>query len=138
MRKFFEEFKEFALKGNMLDLSIGVIIGGAFQAVVSSLTSDIISPIIGIFAKTNFDNLAITFWDVNIKYGAFITALINFLIMALVIFLMLKGINKLTGLRKKQEELVEEATTKTCPYCCSEIPVEASRCPHCTSILEAK
>ena len=138
MRKFLEEFKEFAFKGNVMDLAVGVIIGGAFQAVVSSLTKDVISPIIGIFAKTNFDELAIKFWGVSINYGAFITALINFLIMAMIIFLMIKGINKLMNLRKQEAVIEEAASTKVCPYCCSEIPVEASRCPHCTSILEVK
>ncbi len=95
MKKFLKEFKEFALKGNVMDLAIGVIIGAAFQAIVTSLTSDIISPLIGLVADTDFSDMAVKINNVDIRYGAFITAVINFLIMALVIFLFLKVINKL-------------------------------------------
>ncbi len=135
MKKFLKEFKEFALKGNVMDLAIGVIIGAAFQAIVTSLTSDIISPVIGLVADTDFSDMAVKVNNVDIRYGAFITAVINFLIMALVIFLFLKLINKLTHLSKK-EEIKEEPATKKCPYCFSEINIQATRCPHCTSELE--
>lgn len=138
MKKFFAEFKEFILRGNVLDLSVAVIIGGAFQAIVKSLTDNIISPIIGIFTKMNFDQLVLKIpkTDVVIQYGAFITSVINFLIMAFVIFLLVKVINKVMSIGKKKEEVVEAVTTKKCDYCKSEIDIEATRCPHCTSKLE--
>ncbi len=135
MKKFLKEFKEFALKGNVMDLAIGVIIGAAFQAIVTSLTSDIISPIIGLFADTDFNDMTAKIRNVDIRYGAFITAVINFVIMALVIFLFLKVINKLSNLSKK-DEIAAEPTTKKCPYCCTEIDIKATRCPHCTSELD--
>ena len=137
MSKFLSEFKEFALRGNVLDLAVGVIIGGAFQGVVNSLVQDIISPIIGLFANQDFSNLVITLGGVQVKYGSFITALINFIIMAFVIFLIVKGMNKLASLGKHEEvAATEEPTTKVCPYCCSEIPISATRCPNCTSELK--
>ncbi len=147
MKKFFGEFKEFIMKGNVLDLAVAVIIGAAFQNIVTSLTDNIISPILGLFTKINFDQLSLKIEfpslvegvlgsAVEIKYGAFITAVINFLIMALIIFLLVKGINKIMSIGKKKEEEEEEATTKECPFCKSEIAIEATRCPHCTSILE--
>ena len=136
MSKFLSEFKEFALRGNVLDLAVGVIIGGAFQGVVNTLVQDIISPIIGLFANQDFSNLVITIGGVQVKYGSFITALINFIIMAFVIFLIVKGMNKLASLGKHEEvAATEEPTTKVCPYCCSEIPISATRCPNCTSEL---
>ena len=136
MSKFLNEFKEFALRGNVLDLAVGVIIGGAFQGVVNSLVQDIISPIIGLFANKDFSNLVMTAGGVELKYGSFITALINFIIMAFVIFLIVKSMNKLATLGKKTEVAVtEEPSTKVCPYCCSEISINATRCPNCTSEL---
>lgn len=136
MKKFLNEFKEFIMRGNVLDLSVAVIIGAAFQAIVTSLTDNIISPIIGIFTKMNFDQLVLTIpkTDVEIKYGAFITAVINFLIMALVIFILVKIINRVMSIGRKKEE--KKPTTKKCDYCKSEINIEATRCPHCTSKLE--
>ena len=137
MKKFLREFREFALKGNVMDLAVGVIIGGAFQNIVKSLTGDIISPIIGLFANTDFSNFVLKIRGVEIKYGAFITAVINFVIMAFIIFLLIKGINKLSAISHKKEEVEEavEPTTKKCPYCMSEIAIEATKCPHCTSDL---
>ena len=137
MKKFFDEFKKFALRGNVMDLAVGVIIGGAFQAIVNSLTKDIISPLIGLIANTDFSYLVWMVGDVEIRYGAFITAIINFVIMAFVIFLFLKGINRLMSIGAKKEEPAAPAapTTKKCPHCCSEIPIAATRCPHCTSEL---
>ena len=135
MKKFLEEFKKFALKGNVMDLAVGVIIGGAFQAIVTSLVGDIISPVIGIFASTDFSNLVLTVNGAEIKYGAFITAIINFIIMALIIFCMVKGLNKLVSIGKK-EEAPAEPTEKTCPFCQSKISIKATRCPYCTSALE--
>lgn len=143
MKKFFGEFKEFIMRGNVLDLAVAVIIGAAFQGIVTSLTDNIISPVIGLFTRMNFDQLVfkIDFGEVLgegtsvvIKYGAFITNVINFLIMAFVIFLLVKAINKLMSIGKKKEE--EEPTTKECPYCTSPIAIKATRCPHCTTILE--
>ena len=135
MKKFLEEFKEFALRGNVMDLAVGVIIGAAFQNIVSALTDNIISPILGLFANTNFDALGVEVLGVNIKYGAFITAVINFIIMAFILFAMIKAMNKLASFGKK-EEAPAEPTTKTCPFCLSEIPIAATRCAHCTSMLE--
>lgn len=134
MKKFLEEFKSFALRGNVLDLSVAVIIGGAFQAIVASLTNDIISPLIGIAGSMDFSSYVLSINGSEIRYGAFITAIVNFIIMAFIIFLMIKAINKLSSFNKKPEAPVEP-TTKTCPYCLSEIPKGAVKCCHCTSDL---
>ena len=115
------------MRGNVLDLAVGVIIGAAFQAIVTSLTSDIISPILGIFGGVNFDQFQITINGATIMYGKFITAVINFLIMAFVIFLIVKLVNKVMSRGKKTEP-----TTKKCPFCFSEIDIKATKCPHCT------
>ena len=117
-----------------MDLAVGVIIGGAFQAIVTSLVGDIITPIIGIFASTDFSNLIATINGSEVKYGAFITAIINFIIMAFIIFCIVKGLNKLAERKKKEE--ANEPTEKTCPFCQSTISIKATRCPHCTSALE--
>lgn len=138
MKKFLGEFKEFALRGNVLDLAVGVIIGSAFQGIVKSLVDNVISPVIGLFAKKDFSSLVIQVFGVDIKYGAFITSVINFLIMAFLIFLLVKVMNKLSNLGKKEKEEGKEVTTKECSFCCSEISVKATRCPNCTSILEEK
>lgn len=137
MKSFMKEFRDFINRGNVLDMAVGIIIGGAFTTIVSSLTSDIISPILGLFGGLNFDKYAFTFGEVTISYGKFITAIINFLIMAFVVFCIVKAMNKATSKLKKEEEIEEAATTKVCPYCKSEISIEATRCPHCTSQLEA-
>lgn len=136
MKKFFHEFKEFAMRGSVIDLAVGVIIGGAFQKIVNSLVTNVISPIIGLFAKSNFDNLSLDVMGVSIKYGAFITEFINFIIMAFVIFLMIKLLNGIRNIHKK-DDFEEALTTQKCPFCMSEIDIKATRCPHCTSILEA-
>ena len=130
-----KEFKEFALKGNMMDLAVGVIIGGAFQGLVTSLVDNIIMPVVSIFTGgVNFDSWAVVIGKgknaAKINYGTFISEIINFVIMAFVIFMMVKAMNKL---RKPVEE---EVTTKTCPFCKSEIPLDATKCPHCTSDVE--
>ncbi|MBR3173802.1 MAG: large conductance mechanosensitive channel protein MscL [Eubacterium sp.] len=123
-----KEFKEFALKGNMMDLAVGVIIGGAFKDVVTSLVDNVIMPFVAMFTgKLNFDKWVIP--GTAIKYGTFISAVINFIIMAFIIFLMIKAMNKL---RRKDEEV----TTKVCPHCKSEIDIEATKCPHCTSDVQ--
>ncbi len=133
MKKFFREFKEFAMRGSVIDLAVGVIVGGAFQKIVNSLVTDIISPILGLFAKENFNGLSLNIMGVSIQYGSFITEVINFIIMAFVIFVMVKTLNKLASLHKKDDE---EETEKKCPYCMSEIDINATRCPYCTSILD--
>lgn len=132
--KIVKEFKEFIMRGNVMDMAVGVIIGGAFTAIVTSLTEDIISPILGIFGGANFDSLKAEFLGITLNYGKFITAIINFLIIALIIFLMVKGINKVMSIGKKEVE--EDPTTKVCPFCMSEIDIKATRCPHCTSELK--
>ena len=137
MKKFFGEFKTFIMRGNVLDLAVGVIIGAAFQAIVTSLTSDIISPILGLFGGMNFDRYALTIGNVSIGYGKFLTAVINFIIMAFVIFLIVKLVNKIMAIGKKPEEQAEP-TTKICPFCQSEISIKATKCPHCTSDIPAE
>ena len=123
---FFGEFKTFISKGNVMDMAVGIIIGGAFTTIVKSLVSDIISPLLGLVG------------GMTLAYGKFLTAVINFLMMAFVLFLIVKAFNRSGSLIKKEEEVEEEATTKVCPYCKSEIDIEASRCPMCTSQLEEK
>ncbi|MCI5874574.1 MAG: large conductance mechanosensitive channel protein MscL [Clostridiales bacterium] len=137
---FIEEFKKFITRGNVMDMAVGVIVGGAFTAIVNSLNQDILTPILGIFGGTDFSNLKLTLGSGEnppvLCYGNFITAVINFLITALVIFLLIKGINAVSARFIKKEEVPETSTTKTCPYCRSVIAIEAVRCPHCTSMLE--
>ncbi len=134
MKKFLNEFKEFAMRGNVLDMAVGIIVGAAFTAIVTSLVDDILSPIIGLLVRVNFSDLVINIAGVDLKYGSFIMAVINFLIVAFVLFVLIKFMNKAASLGRKPKE--EEApTTKECPYCKSEIPVEATRCPNCTSYL---
>ncbi len=147
---FIAEFKKFIMRGNVIDLAVGVIIGGAFQSIVKSLVDDIFMPIISLATKgIDFSNWFIAL-DGNkygtlaqaqeagaavISYGNFISAVINFIIMAFIIFLFVKAINTLAEKTKKAEEPAAP-TTKKCPYCMSEIDIEATRCPHCTSSLE--
>lgn len=135
MKKFLKEFKAFALKGNVMDMAVGVLIGGAFSGIVTSLTENFINPIIGCIGGAEVQGKIHLLGDNYINYGAFITAVINFVIMAFVIFLLMKGINALMAIGKKKEEPAH-AKTKKCPYCKSEIDIEATRCPHCTSVLE--
>lgn len=135
LKKFFKEFKEFVSRGNVMDMAIGIIIGGAFTTIVSSLVEDIINPLLGLFGGMNFDRYSVTLLgEATLNYGKFITAIINFLIMALVIFIIVKIMNGATSkFSSKKEEEEAPATTKICPYCCSEIPINATKCPHCTS-----
>lgn len=153
-----KEFKEFATKGNIMDMAIGVIIGGAFQKIVTSLVNDIIMPAIAIFTgKVDFSELVLTIGSSSIKYGSFITTIVDFLIIAFSIFIAIRTFNKLNDKTKEnlekiaknskhskknkkkeasEEEKVEEPTTKVCPFCFSEINYKATKCPHCTSDLE--
>ncbi len=136
MSKFIDEFKEFALKGNVMDMAVGVIIGAAFGNIVTSFTENLINPLIGCIGNPEVNGFVVKLikgQELNI--GAFLTSIINFLIMAFAIFLMVKAVNKLTSLRKKEEEPAPE-TEKECPYCLSKIAIKATRCPHCTSELK--
>lgn len=136
MNNFIKEFKEFISRGNVIDMAIGIIIGGAFKSIVDSLVADIISPIIGLVGGANFDSLSVSlFGRTELFYGKFLTAVISFLIMAFVIFCIVKLMNAASSKFTKKEEAPKAPTTKVCPYCCSEIPIEATKCPHCTSDL---
>lgn len=135
MKKFLEEFKKFALRGNVLDMAIGVIVGGAFTGIVTSLTSNFINPLLNLImtggAGEISDGVA---WTLGAAVASFLTTVVNFIITAFVLFVLLKGINRLMTLGKKKEAPAAP-TTKKCPYCLSEIPIEATRCAHCTSEL---
>ena len=166
-----KEFKEFAMKGNIMDMAIGVVIGGAFQKKVNSLVQDVIMPGVSILTgKVDFSDMVWQVGNASIKYGNFITTIVDFLIIAFSIFLVVRYFNKLNKLKElgdlatkletkldkkgrlrkhrkkkeeeKKEEPVEEVPakpeTKICPYCYTEIKFEATRCPHCTSVLEEK
>lgn len=136
MKKFIKEFKEFAIKGNVMSLAVGLIIGSAFTALVNSLLDNIISPIIGCFNTGGIKGLHIKIWKADIYYGEFLTDVVNFLIMAFVVFLMVKAVNGISEIGKKKNVEEETPKTKICPYCKSEIDVEATKCPHCTSDIE--
>ena len=151
-----KEFKEFATRGNIIDLAVGVVIGGAFQKIITSLVEDIIMPCVSILTgKVDFSDMILEVGDASIRYGNFITAIVNFLIIAFSIFLAVKYINKLNKKMEdikfgkidsivskinkkdnKNEEPVPEPTVKICPYCYSEINYKASKCPNCTSELK--
>lgn len=135
MKKFMNNFKTFIMRGNVMNLAVGVIIGAAFQGVVTSLSTNILSPIIGLFAGQNFDTLTVTFLGVTLNYGAFLTAVINFLIMAFVVFILITIMERLMNLGKKTPPPAVP-TRKTCPFCRSDIHIEATRCSACTSLLE--
>jgi len=142
MKNFLNEFKKFAMRGNVIDMAVGIIIGAAFGKIVNSLVEDVLMPPIGLLlGKVDFSDLKLTLTnDVSIRYGAFINALISFLIVAFAVFLLIKAINTLQE-RMAAKEAAEEAaepTTKTCPYCFSEISIHATRCPNCTSELKAE
>ena len=141
MKKFFGEFKEFVMRGNVMDLAVAVIIGAAFGAIVTALCEKIITPLIQLIMGTIFgkgiDEMTTVLNVGPIEFGAFASAVINFLIMALIIFILVKAVNKAMTIGKKKEEEPEaEPTTKVCPYCKREIDIEATRCPHCTSQLD--
>ncbi len=134
---FFKAFKNFLLEGDAISMAVGVIIGAAMKDLVTSLVDNMFSPIIGlVLGKVDFSSLSVTIGSASIKYGAFITALINFILMAFVVFLIVYLIDKAKESFKKlskKEEVEEAPTTKVCPYCKSEVDVEATKCPHCTS-----
>lgn len=130
MKKFMEEFKAFALRGNVMDMAVGVIIGGAFSGIVTSLTDNFIKPILNVLTG----GATYTLQDVSGFTSSFISSVVNFLIMAFILFCLLKAVNKVTSLGAKKEETAAP-TTKKCPFCMSEIDIKATRCPHCTSEL---
>lgn len=128
-----KEFKAFVMRGNVMDLAVGVIIGGAFGKIVSSLVNDILMPLIGlIIGGIDFSGLAFTLGGAKITYGIFINNLIDFIIIALVIFMMVKGVNKLN----RKPAPAASPTSKECPHCFSTISIKATRCPNCTSELK--
>lgn len=138
---FMAEFKKFIMRGNVMDMAVGVIVGGAFTSIANSLNQDILAPVLGIFGGTDFSNLYVVLGQGEnapvLYYGNFITAVINFLITAFVIFLLIKGINSISGkLSHEEKDKPAAPTTKKCPFCKSEIAIDATRCPHCTSQLE--
>lgn len=135
MKGFMQEFKEFIAKGNVMDMAVGVIIGGAFGKIVSSLVENILMPLIGILlGGVNFSDLSATVGSAEVKYGVFLQSVFDFLIIAFIIFVMIKQISKVTDKFKKKEAEVEP-TEKVCPFCKSTIAIDATRCPHCTSEL---
>lgn len=140
---FAAEFKKFIMRGNVMDMAVGVIVGGAFTSIVTSLNADILTPILGLFGGTDFSYLTVKLGSGEnapvLNYGNFITAVLNFLITALVIFFLIKLINGIsTRLSRKEEEKPAAPTTKKCPFCKSEIAIDATRCPHCTSQLDGQ
>jgi len=145
-----KEFKEFALKGNVMDLAVGVVIGAAFGKIVTSLVNDIITPLIGLLlGKVDFTNLYISLNGdhfntleearksgvATLNYGLFLNSVIDFVIIAFSIFIVIKQLNRF---KRKQEVVKAPETTKECPHCITSIPIKATRCPNCTSMLEAK
>jgi large conductance mechanosensitive channel len=127
-----KEFREFAVRGNVMDLAVAVIIGGAFGKIVTSLVNDILMPLIGlVMGGVNFANLAIVVGGAEVRWGAFVQSIIDFVIIAFVIFLLVRAMNRL----KRDEPTTP--TTKECPYCFTTIPLKAARCPNCTSELQS-
>ena len=151
------EFKKFAMRGNVIDMAVGIIIGAAFGKIVDSLVKDVIMPPIGLLlGKVDFSNLFLVLKDgatpapynslaaaqaagaVTMNLGLFVNAIISFLIVAFAVFILIKAINELQAKMDKKEAQQAVKTTKACPYCCSEVPLAATRCPHCTSELKVE
>lgn len=130
MKKFMEEFKAFALRGNVMDMAVGVIIGGAFSGIVTSLTDNFINPILQFLTG----GATYTWKDVSGFAFSFVSSVVNFLIMAFILFCLMKAVNRVASLGTKKEE-PEAPSTKICPFCMSEIDIKATRCPHCTSVI---
>jgi len=144
-----KEFKEFAMRGNVLDMAIGIIIGAAFGKIITSMVNDIVMPPIGLLlGKVDFSNLFINLSEkqyptlaeakaagaATLNYGLFLNTVIDFIIVALVIFMLIKQVNRM---KRRPEVPSEKPTTRECLYCLSSIPIKATRCPHCTSELKA-
>ncbi len=129
----FKEFKEFVMRGNVLDMAVGVIIGGAFGKIVGSLVNDILMPLVGLLmGGVNFSELSVTVGSATIMWGLFLQTVVDFLIIAFVIFLIVKTANNM-----KKAPAPADPTTKECPHCISTISIKATRCPNCTSELKA-
>ena len=131
MKKFIQEFKAFALRGNVMDMAVGVIIGGAFSGIVTSLTDNFINPILKMLTQ----GARYTLTDVGGFASNFLSSVVNFIIMAFILFCLMRVVNKAVNFGKKKEEPAAP-TTKECPYCLSQIPIGATKCPHCTSDVE--
>ncbi len=132
--KFFKEFKEFAMRGNVIDLAVGVVIGGAFTAIVNALVTNVITPLIGMLTGgVDLTSLTATVGSAVLEYGVFLNAILQFIIIAFFLFLFVKMINKM---KKKPEPAPAPAPKRVCPFCKMEIADDATRCPHCTSVLE--
>lgn len=140
MKKFANEFKEFISRGNVVDMAVGMIIGAAFTAIIKSLVDDIFNPLLGlVLGKVNLTELSVQLGDTDARltYGNFINAIITFLLTAFALFFVVKCVNGIRNIgKKKKEEAPAAPTTKTCPFCKSEIAIDATRCPHCTSEVE--
>ncbi|MDO4162210.1 MAG: large-conductance mechanosensitive channel protein MscL [Pseudomonadota bacterium] len=138
IKSFFNEFKKFAMRGNVMDMAVGIIIGASFGKIVDSMVKDIMMPPIGLLlGKVDFSDLKIVLADdVAINYGVFLNNIISFIIVAFAVFILIKAVNKL------QEKMIKEEaaapTTKKCPFCCEDIPLAAVKCPHCTADLPKK
>ena len=136
---FIGEFKKFITRGNVMDMAVGVIVGGAFTSIVTSLNKDVLTPLLGLIGGMDFSYLTLTLGKGEdapvLMYGNFITAVINFIITAFVIFLLIKSINAINDRLSKKEEVVSEPTEKECPFCKSKIAIGAVKCPCCTSDL---
>ena len=160
-KKELKEFKAFAIRGNVIDMAVGIIIGAAFGKIVDSMVNDVIMPPLGwLMGKVDFTNLYLTLptklddlgniphyasleaakaaGAVTINYGVFINTLISFVLVAFAVFLLIKGVNKLQAAAKKEEATESAATQKACPRCFSQIDIRATRCPHCTSEIEVQ
>lgn len=141
IKNFLNEFKTFAMRGNVMDMAVGIIIGAAFGKIVTSLVEDVIMPPIGwLLGNVDFSDLVLKLNDeVSIKYGAFLNTIISFIIVAFAVFILIKAINTLQAkMTKAEADAAANAapTTKKCPYCCNDVAIEATRCPFCTSELK--
>ena len=136
--KMLDEFKEFINRGNVMDMAVGVIVGGAFTAIVTALTSNIINPLITLITGGGIDTAgALVIPGTSIDFGAFISAVINFLIVAFIVFLLVKAVNNMQNLGKKEEAAEDETEPPTCPFCLEEVKEGATRCPHCAGSFDA-
>ena len=143
LKNFFNEFKTFAMRGNVMDMAVGIIIGAAFGKIVSSMVEDVIMPPIGwVLGNVDFSDLKLVLIEkqgdvaeVAIKYGAFLNTVISFIIVAFAVFILIKAVNTLQA-KMVKEEAAAAPTTKKCPYCCNDVAIEATRCPFCTSELK--
>ena len=136
MSKYVDEFKEFIAQGNVMDMAVGVIIGGAFTGIVTALTDDIINPIISLLGGGNAEVKGLVIPGTNIDCGSFISAIINFLIVAFIVFNMVKALNKFKAVAGLEAAAEEPAPVPTCPHCLEEVKEGATRCPHCAGVIE--